>query len=75
MAEEQGCGRVAGKDLLFGISSKCFLTDTVELRRDAARNGGAVESGSRQQTTTPNNVVIKQIDGALLALSVVVLSS
>ena len=28
-----------------------------------------------QQTITPNNAVIKQIDGALLALSVVVLSS
>ena len=44
MAEEQECGRVAGKDLLFEPSSKCFLTDTVELRRDVARNGGAVES-------------------------------
>ena len=44
VAEEHECGQVAGKDLLFDISSKCFLTDTVELRRDAARNGGAVES-------------------------------
>ena len=37
MAEERECGRVAGRDLLFVISSKCLLTDTVELRRDVAR--------------------------------------